>query len=133
VKAVNAGFWKVDMKGKIYLRLRLRANKHYVHYLWQGLPIRVTWSQFFVHFFRGKFRGKFRRGKFSPNKCWEKSDFSTEKVLKNNFPKKFHRIFRGKSLSAEKNVQKIGRRDSISRTEISKTIPLDHAPKAQFF
>jgi hypothetical protein len=31
-----------------------------------------------------------------------------EKVLKNHFFNKFHGIFRGKSLSVEKNVRKIG-------------------------
>jgi hypothetical protein len=31
-----------------------------------------------------------------------------EKVLKNHFFNKFHGIFRGKSLSMEKNVRKIG-------------------------
>jgi hypothetical protein len=35
-------------------------------------------------------------------------EFSTEKVSKNSFYKKFHGIFCGKSHSAEKNVQKIG-------------------------
>jgi hypothetical protein len=38
-------------------------------------------------------------------------EFSTEKVLKNRFSKKFRGIFRGKSLSAEKNVRKIGPSD----------------------
>jgi hypothetical protein len=40
-------------------------------------PIR---SRFLVHFFLGKFRGK-----FFPQKCWEKKEFSAEKVLKNHF------------------------------------------------
>jgi hypothetical protein len=37
-------------------------------------------------------------------------EFSAEKVLKNRFSKKFRGIFRGKSLSSEKNVRKIGPR-----------------------
>jgi hypothetical protein len=37
-------------------------------------------------------------------------EFSAEKVSKNHFFKKFSGIFRGKSLSAEKNVRKIGPR-----------------------
>jgi hypothetical protein len=60
-------------------------------------------GRFFVHFFQGKFRGK-----FSSKKCWENLQFSVEKVLKNHYFNKFHGIFRGKSLSAEKNVRKIG-------------------------
>jgi hypothetical protein len=55
----------------------------------------------------GKFWGKFR-GKFSPQKCWEKLEFSVEKVSKIVFPRNFTGIFRRKSLSAEKNVRKIG-------------------------
>jgi hypothetical protein len=35
-------------------------------------------------------------------------EFSAEKVLKNRFSKKFRGIFHGKSLSAEKNVRKMG-------------------------
>jgi hypothetical protein len=66
-------------------------------------PIR---GRFFVHFFPGKISGKIS-GKIFPQKCWEKMEFSTEKVLKNRFSKKFRVIFRGKSLSAEKNVRKI--------------------------
>jgi hypothetical protein len=53
----------------------------------------------------GKFWGKFR-GKFSPQKCWEKLEFSAEKVSKNRFSKKVHGIFLGKSLSAEKMYEK---------------------------
>jgi hypothetical protein len=34
------------------------------------------------HTFWGKFRGK-----FSPKKCWDKMEFSAEKVLKNRFPR----------------------------------------------
>jgi hypothetical protein len=37
--------------------------------------------------------------------------FRGKKVLKNNFFNKFHGIFRGKSLSVEKNIRKIGPRD----------------------
>jgi hypothetical protein len=50
--------------------------------------------------------------KFPPpqKKCGEKLQFSAEKVLKNHFFNKFHGIFRGKSLSMGKNVQKIGPR-----------------------
>jgi hypothetical protein len=66
---------------------------------------RVTKGRFFVHFFQGKFRGK-----FFPKKCWEKLQFSAEKVLKNHFFNKFDEIFRGKSLSVGKNVRKIGPR-----------------------
>jgi hypothetical protein len=47
----------------------------------------------FVHFFRGKFRGK-----FSPQKCWGKVEFSAEKVLKNRFSMKFCGIFCGKKM-----------------------------------
>jgi hypothetical protein len=43
-------------------------------------------------------------------------EFSAEKVLKNRFSKKFRGIFRGKSLSAENNVRKIG-------PWISETVP----------
>jgi hypothetical protein len=43
----------------------------------------------------GNDQGKFR-GKFSPKICWEKMEFSEEKVLKNCFSKKFHGIFCGK-------------------------------------
>jgi hypothetical protein len=43
-----------------------------------------------------------------PPKMLGKMEFSAEKVLKNCFSKKFRGIFRGKSLSAEKNVRKIG-------------------------
>jgi hypothetical protein len=43
--------------------------------------------------FSRKFRGKFR-GKFSPQKCWKKLEFSAEKVSKNCFSKKYHRILR---------------------------------------
>jgi hypothetical protein len=34
-------------------------------------------------------------------------EFSAEKVLKNHFSKKFHGIFRGKSVSAEKMYEKL--------------------------
>jgi hypothetical protein len=49
-------------------------------------------------------------------------EFSSEKVLKNHFSKKFRKIFRGKSLSAEKNVRKIGPRFLKHKpdTELSK-------------
>jgi hypothetical protein len=86
----------------------------------------------FRTFFLGEILGKIP-WKIFPQKTLGKNVFFCGKSFEIFFLKKFHRIFRGKSLSAEKNVQKIGRRDSISRTEISKTIPLDHAPKAQFF
>jgi hypothetical protein len=33
---------------------------------------------------------------FPPKKCWEKMEFSAEKVLKNSLSKKFRGIFRGK-------------------------------------
>jgi hypothetical protein len=65
----------------------------------------------FRTFFLGKIPRKIPR-KIPPppkKKCWENWIFSAEKVSKNSFSKKFHRIFCGKSLSVEKNVQKIGR------------------------
>jgi hypothetical protein len=40
----------------------------------------------FCTFFREKFQGKFC-GKFSTKKCWEKMEFSLEKVSKNRFPR----------------------------------------------
>jgi hypothetical protein len=69
-----------------------------------------TWKQgdrgpFFCTFFQGKCRGKFRQN-FSPKMCRGKLEFSAEKVSKNRFPEKF----RGKSLSAEKNVRIMGPR-----------------------
>jgi hypothetical protein len=70
-----------------------------------------SWGRFFVHFIPGKIPGKISGKiprKIFPKKCWEKMEFSAEKVLKNRFSKKFRGIFRGKSLSAEKNVRKIG-------------------------
>jgi hypothetical protein len=45
--------------------------------------------------FRTFLRGKFQ-GKFPPQKCWEKMEFSAEKGLKNRFSKKFYGIFRRK-------------------------------------
>jgi hypothetical protein len=68
-----------------------------------------TGADFSYIFFQGKFRGKFHgkfHGKFSSKKCWEKLQFSAEKVLKNHFFNKFHGIFHGKSLSVEKKCTK---------------------------
>jgi hypothetical protein len=45
--------------------------------------------------FRTFFPGKIPR-KIFPQKCWDKIEFSAEKVLKNRFSKKFRGIFRGK-------------------------------------
>jgi hypothetical protein len=60
----------------------------------------------FSYIFSGeKFRGIFG-GKFSSQKCREKSYFPEEKVLKNHFHNKFHGIFRGKSPSTEKMYEK---------------------------
>jgi hypothetical protein len=61
----------------------------------QLAKIGPIWGQFFVHFFPGKISGKIPR-KIFPQKCWEKMEFSAEKVLKNRFSKKFRGIFRGK-------------------------------------
>jgi hypothetical protein len=63
----------------------------------------VTRGRFFVHFFYGKFLGKFRK-KFSPKKCWEKLEFSAEKVLKTVFARN------SEENSAEKILRKIGTR-----------------------
>jgi hypothetical protein len=49
----------------------------------------------FRTFFPGKIPPKISR-KIFPRKCWEKVEFSAEKVLKNLFSKKFRGIFRGK-------------------------------------
>jgi hypothetical protein len=49
----------------------------------------------FRSFFPGKISGKIPR-KIFPQKCWEKTEFSAEKLLKNPFSKKFRGIFRGK-------------------------------------
>jgi hypothetical protein len=49
----------------------------------------------FRTFFPGKIPWKISR-KILPQKCWEKIEFSMEKVLKNRFSKKFHGIFLGK-------------------------------------
>jgi hypothetical protein len=49
----------------------------------------------FRTFFPGKISGKIPR-KIFPQKCWEKMEFSAEKVSKNRFSKKFRGIFRGK-------------------------------------
>jgi BMFP domain-containing protein YqiC len=58
----------------------------------------------FYIFFWGIFWGKFR-GKFSPQKCWEKMEFSAEKVLKNSFSKKF----RGKKCTKNQPLESIPR------------------------
>jgi hypothetical protein len=60
-------------------------------------------------FFPGKILGKIPR-KIFPKKCWEKIEFSAEKVLKKLFfSKKFRGIFRGKGFSAEKMYEKLAR------------------------
>jgi hypothetical protein len=50
----------------------------------------------FCTFFSRENFGETSAENFPPKNVGEKMDFSAEKVLKNRFSKKFHRIFRGK-------------------------------------
>jgi hypothetical protein len=61
-----------------------------------GMLLRVTRPEAdFSYIFSGENFGENSAENFSP-KCWEKMEFSEEKVLKNHFYKKFHGMFRGK-------------------------------------
>jgi hypothetical protein len=64
---------------------------------------RDQWGRFFVHFFPGKIPRK-----IFPQKILGKIAIFRGKSFEKSFFNKFDGIFRGKSLSAEKNVRKIG-------------------------
>jgi hypothetical protein len=64
-----------------------------LHKKWVGLHFGRVFSQthlgpIFRTFFPGKIPRKISRKIFTP-KCWERIEFSAEKVLKNRFSKKF--------------------------------------------